>query len=980
MKTILRLSIMLILVAVQALVPSAAQARTLLTPAAPALPPALYSAFLDTSAKNTPAVQTPGLTTSFSAAGLSVAPQSGAAWKWNIKLDRFGRPGKASPLSAPKVSQSGGRTQYSYAAFTEWYRSTGVGLEQGFTIPQKPSGSGKLVLHMLLDTGLSGALSSDNRSLSFSTGDGQALHYSNLRAVDAKGQELSASLVYSAGQIAIQVDDQSAAYPITVDPLIFVENQLYTLDGAKHDQFGYSVSISGDTAVVGAPNHQIGSNNGQGAVYIFQSQGGNWVQQAGLTASDGAANDRFGSAVAISGNTVIVGAPFHNAVRGEAYIFVKPVSGWVDSTENARLNTSNGAANDFFGYSVAISGVVAIVGAYNHASAHGQACVFVKPIRGWASATETGFLSPSNGAEYDTFGWSVAISGDTAIIAAPGHNANLGAAYLFQKPIGGWTTKSQDAILTASDSASNDLFGTSVGISGNTVVIGADGYNSYQGKAYVFVRPALGWADSHQTAILTASDGAASDYFGYSVAVSGDTVLIGAYRHAGSQGEAYLFVKPAGGWVTATQSSILTASDGSSPDSFGISVAISGATAFIGAQQHASKGAAYAYFPYHAEDLGINASSNTLIPLVGQIVTFTVTVTNFASNPSPDVMVSAPLPAGFNLLNAASALGSYDPLTGNWTIASLGADVIAALTLQSIVTDAAAGTTPVFTAALLGWDSNPFNNTVSVTLNPVPVMNSFPTSLIFSGQLTQTTSPAQTVTLYNVTMGSLTLGTLAAPTGFVLSANNCSGHKLGFGGLCTFALQFKPTSAIYYSTNLTIPVTSPAASYSLPVSGTGLAGTQLLTNTSFETDANHDHVPDGWKKAGTWVAGTDGQDCTVHHTGKCALKFTGTKVIKSITFTITKGGGSGDDFLLSVWRHATSIPSGSTVDATVKVYSGSTLKATKKVTLPAGTYVFTQSSLPFTMTTSYTKLVVTLEYKGASGTLWLDDASLVWAP
>ena len=981
MKTTLRLSIVLILVAVQVLLPVSAQARTQ-TPAAPAIPPELYSAFLAASAAHAVPGETPGLKTSLSAAGLSVSPQRGAAWKWNVQLDSFGRQGKVSPLSAPKISLSGGRTQYSYAPFTEWFRTTGVGLEQGFTIPQKPSGSGQLVLHMQLDTGLSGALSADSRSLTFSTGKGQALHYSDLRAVDANGQEISASLVYSSGQIAIQVDDQAAAYPITVDPLIFVENELVALDNQMFDYLGYSVAVSGDTAVVGAPGHQGAPGTGLGAAYIFLHQGGTWVPQAELSASDGHAGDMFGISVAISGNTAVIGAFHHNGNKGEAYIFVQPAGGWVDSTETASLNSSNGAAGDYFGFAVAISGDVAIVGAYQHAGGAGQACVFVKPAAGWASAFETGILSPSNGIAGDYFGYSVAISGDTAIIGSPAHNSKIGAVYLFLKPAGGWTTNNETAILTALNGVANDTFGGSVAIAGDTAVIGASGYLTGRGIAYVFVKPDLGWATGTQNANLSASDGVAGDNFGSSVAVSGTTILIGAWLHNTSHGEAYLFVKPAGFWATTNVSTILTASDGANGSQFGCSVAISGSSVFVGAMNHNhNTGAAYVYFPYRSEDLGVAAYSNNLSPHVVQTVTFTVTVQNYAATPSPDVMVSAPLPPGFSLVSAASALGSYDPLTGDWTIASLGPNVMATLYLHANVTFAAGGTTPVFTAALLGGDPNPANNVSTLALNPVPVLGFNFISVTFPGQLIQTTSPEQTVSVTNVTLGSLTFGTLAAPAGFVLSTNTCGGHTLASTATCFISVQFKPSSAGSYSANLTFPVTSPAASVSLPLKGTGLAGTQLLTNASFETDANHDHVPDGWVKAGTWVTGTDGQDCTVHHTGKCSIKFTGTNAIKSLTFTINKTGAIGDDFLLSVWRRATSIPSGSTLDAKVTVYSGSTIKATKTITLPVGTYAtFTQSSLPFTMTTSYTKLVVTLEYKGASGTLWFDDASLVWAP
>jgi uncharacterized repeat protein (TIGR01451 family) len=242
-------------------------------------------------------------------------------------------------------------------------------------------------------------------------------------------------------------------------------------------------------------------------------------------------------------------------------------------------------------------------------------------------------------------------------------------------------------------------------------------------------------------------------------------------------------------------------------------VAISGDTAFIGAfGLNDDKGAAYVYFPYRAEDLGVAVYADNLSPHVTQAVNFTITVTNYASNPSKDVMVSVPLPAGFTLARAYSALGSYNPITGNWTIASIGANVIATLSLRGIVTHAAAGTTPVFSAALLGWDSYYLNNTASVTLNQVPVLDFSSTSLTFPGQLIQTASPSQSVMLFNESLGSLTMGTLVAPTGFVLSANTCSGHTLLPSTACTFSVQFKPVTASSYAASLTIPVASPAAS------------------------------------------------------------------------------------------------------------------------------------------------------------------------
>jgi uncharacterized repeat protein (TIGR01451 family) len=988
MKTTLRLSILFVLVLVQALAPASAGAKAE-TAAAPSMPPALYSAFLDATAKGAPvahaqdgglAWDTPDLKTKGSAAGLSVAPQSGNAWTWNLQLDGFGRQGQVASLSALKVTQAGGRMELSYTTLSEWYRETGIGLEQGFTINQKPAGNGELMLHMQLDTSLSGAVSADNRSVIFASRDGQRLHYSDLYAYDANGQELGATLAYDPRQIILQIDDRGATYPLTVDPLIYLEAERVGMDSVTGDDFGVSVAVSGSTAVIGAQFHKVGSNTHQGVAYVFARSGMTWGQQAELSASDGAANDHFGYYVAISGDTAVIGAPDRNSSRGEAYVFVKPAGGWASGHETAKLTASDGAAGDDFGYSVAISGDSAIIGAKGHNSNQGEAYVFVKPAGGWASGTETARLTASDGGADDGLGISVAISGNTAVVGADGHNLGQGEAYVFLKPAGGWATGHETAKLTASDGVSSDGFGQSVAISGNTVVVGAYAYNSNQGKAYVFVKPAGGWVTGTERAKLTASDGASDNYFGASVAISGDTAVVGAFAYSFDEGNAYVFVKPAGGWASGTENYQLSASDGVGNDYFGYSVAISAEAAVVGAFNHNSqKGAAYMYFPYRSDqDLGVGAMASPATATPGQVVTFTASVTNYGPATAPAVLLSAPLPAGFTFVKSIASRGSYDPSTGSWSAGALAFGITATLDIQATVKAGTGGTNPAFTPRLLGSDINNTNNTASAVMH-IPLLSFSPSALTFANQLIQTASPAQGVTITNLRSGSVKFGTLALPAGFGFSSNTCSGATVAASGHCIVKVQLKPVSAVAYSGNLTIPTTSPASSSSLPVSGHGLAGTQLLTNASFETCSGTPPVPTGWAKGGTWVTG-DGCDTSQKHTGSRSFKLTGTNVIKSLTFTKTKSGVAGDDFLFSVWRKAASVPAGATLDAHIRVYSGTILKATKTVTLPVGTYGFTQSSLPFTMTSAYTKLVVTLEYKGATGTLWFDDASLVWAP
>ncbi len=412
----------------------------------------------------------------------------------------------------------------------------------------------------------------------------------------------------------VHVDAAGAAYPLVIDPWI-QQAKLTASGGAVNDVFGSAVAISGDTVVVGA----AGVNAGQGSAYVFVKPGGSWhdlTQVAKLTASDGATLDWFGYSVAISGDTVVVGAPggptTPSTVPGAAYVFVKPGGNWADMTQTAKLTASDGAVNDRFGISVAISGDIIVAGALfddiGTNTNQGSAYVFVKSGGGWADMTQTVKLTASDGVAETRFGSAVAISGDTLVVGALGVNTGLGSAYVFVKPGGGWANMAQTAKLTPSDGATNDDFGFSVAISGDALVVGANGdafgVNNQQGSAYVFAKPGGGWANMTQTAKLTASDGAAVDAFGWSVAISGDTVLVGALFDDISintdQGSAYVFVKPGGGWVDMTQTAKLTASDGALGDSFGWSVAISGTTIVVGAYTddigaNADQGSAYVF-------------------------------------------------------------------------------------------------------------------------------------------------------------------------------------------------------------------------------------------------------------------------------------------------------------------------------------------------------------------------------------------------
>ena len=509
--------------------------------------------------------------------GFSAQLQSGdlhvssGADAWDVSLQDFGFGSGMEAVGAASVSASANRVDCNYGPIDEWYVNGPDGLQQGFTIapPVPAEGVQSLTVELGLSGDLSAAVNAAGDGLTLTRPDrGAALSYSGLAAYDATGRVLPAWLeVRSDGGrefLLIHVNVAGAQGSITIDPFIQqgtlqdnLNNQSQPMTGngggysavePATDGLSYSVAISGATAVVGGCVMGSPAGNGPGAALLF-AEPGNGLPMSELTASDGQPGDQFGLSVAISGNTVVVGAPFAtvdgNAQQGAAYVFVEPSSGWPAAmTETAKLTAFDGAAGDRFGLYLGISGDTVVVGAQ---------------------------------------------------LATVGANAQQGAAYVFVKPSSGWSgTMTQTAKLIASDGAAGDNLGDSVGISGNTVVLGAqyakiDG-NATEGAAYVFVEPSSGWSGTMTpTATLTASDGAANDQFGYgAVAFDNDTVLVGAplvtIDGNAQEGAVYAFVEPFAGWSgTMTQTAKLTASNGAADQQYGFSVAISGTTEVIGA-------------------------------------------------------------------------------------------------------------------------------------------------------------------------------------------------------------------------------------------------------------------------------------------------------------------------------------------------------------------------------------------------------------
>ncbi len=381
--------------------------------------------------------------------------------------------------------------------------------------------------------------------------------------------------------------------------------KLTAADGAAFNSFGQTAAIDGDTIAFGAP----GDTGDQGAVYVFVKPEDGWddgMETAKLTASDGAGSDRFGQALAIFGDAVVVGAPGFGGSSGTVYVFVKPAGGWVDTTETAKLNASDQQAGDRFAWSVATTGEIVVVGAPDHGG-NGAAYVFQKPAGGWVDADQTAKITASDGGGSDDFGSAVAGFEDSVAAAALNHDASQGAIYVFERPQSGWADADEDAKLTDSDGQPGDQLGWSLAMDGDLVVGGAaldDGAAVRQGSALVFERPVGGWADGTESAKLTASDGAESDNLGTSVDVSGDTVVAGApaadVAAVFNQGAAYVFVQPAGGWEDATETVKIVTVGGVASDAFGYGIGLSDSTLAVGARSLGSAtniGSGYVFGP-----------------------------------------------------------------------------------------------------------------------------------------------------------------------------------------------------------------------------------------------------------------------------------------------------------------------------------------------------------------------------------------------
>jgi hypothetical protein len=398
------------------------------------------------------------------------------------------------------------------------------------------------------------------------------------------------------------------------------EAKLTPSDGADEDGFGIGVDLDGDTVLIGA----FGDGDGGlhiGSAYVFTRTGSTWSEQDKLLASDGAAYDGFGAGVALDGDTALIGAPrvYASDSSGSAYVFTHTGGTW---TQQVKLLPADGDDGDQFGRSVALEGDTAVIGAPDdddNGEESGSVYVYIRTGSTW---TQQAKLHPSGGAAGDQFGRSVALDGDTLVIGTPEeahYPVRPGSAYVFVRTGSVWT---EQAKLIASDGVSWDSFGTSVVVDGDTAIVGADrddDNGEETGSAYVFTCTGGVWT---QQAKLIASD-AAGYHFGNSVALDGDTAVIGRYAdddYGETSGSAYVFTRAGGVW---SQQAKLLAPDASQWDLFGASVSLVGDTTVIGAPYHygidADSGSAFVFRLYD-DDVPATGVVGTTALLVALLV------------------------------------------------------------------------------------------------------------------------------------------------------------------------------------------------------------------------------------------------------------------------------------------------------------------------------------------------------------------------
>ena len=376
------------------------------------------------------------------------------------------------------------------------------------------------------------------------------------------------------------------------------------------DSLGYSMAAFDSILVVGAP----GFNDHTGAVFVYHLLENNWIQIARLSAFDATTGDQFGYDVGIYGDVIAVGAPYDDdggSSTGSIYVYQKPIPSWTDMFQTAKLSASDRSAGDHLGFSVAIDMNVIVGGAPAESSPLGAVYLFEKPMSGWVNTVEDAKLTPKEESYFvSSMGYSVDISNDVVVAGSPWSNGARGVVYVFEKPEGGWsdTTLSpslgdggsvslRETIFKTNNHSSKfsseqpslapffvgeERFGKSLSIQGQTLVVGAPGGGAINpGAIYVFTQDSSAWT---LQAVLSSSDGQRGALFGNKVHLNDNLIVAGAPQNdfqGLNSGAAYVYRKPPGGWTDMAETTKIVAGNGLAGDQFGSSIVSSSSSIIV---------------------------------------------------------------------------------------------------------------------------------------------------------------------------------------------------------------------------------------------------------------------------------------------------------------------------------------------------------------------------------------------------------------
>lgn len=621
----------------------------------------------------------------------------------SVRTVAFGN-GDSSVLAAKPTATLGkdktgfSKLSFDRPGFSEWYVNEAAGLHHWFRIDEK-QGTGNLWVK-LATTGAKPKQTGPDR-IEFN-GAKDNLSYSGLKVWDATGKKLASTMQLRGQEIVIGVEDQDAVYPVTIDPTWTEEAILTPAENPNIQRLyaGDSVSISGDTAVIGAYYSSANGFEGAGCAYVFTRRGSSWTQQATLVASDPEQYAFFGHSVSIDRDVIAIGSPLSTAngqgYAGKVYVFSKSGSTWTQSASFTGADVQNGFG---FGISVKLAGRSLFVGAPNAPvegiSYAGRVYEFAATEAGWTEQTQ--FVSP-NLQNSGSFGRSIDASGNSLIVGALEEGVDReGNAYVFTRSESGWVSET----LVPSVSPLWFGFGHFVTISGDTACVTArNGFEGYDGKVLIFRREGGAWIEK---AILSSPEPQNYSYFGESVAISNNSIIIGQpYYHDRDtpyygRGGVHTFEPDGSGW---SYSSTLLPSDlsiyGSGYIQFGRALSASGDSFIVGANvKDSKKGGAYVY-RMEAAPVQANVSFPTSGLAGGKPITGTVTLASAQSadrtvglesdNAALSVPATVTVPAGATTATFV-AQSSQVGTDANVTVSTTGTGVISgstSLTIRSV--------------------------------------------------------------------------------------------------------------------------------------------------------------------------------------------------------------------------------------------------------------------------------------------------------